>query len=1010
MQNISPKRVLILFFIILTYTLSLSSQDLKRMQDLAVAKLVRWNNPLTSLTHIGKVKIDSVGVIGKDRKVTVYFSPTLSYYPFREENASLLTESVKNSLGRRFRKYRVEILTNGFSPEELVPNLYRTTIPVDSSRIIGKKNPVKQLVRRLDTAEPQKGLSGRSIALWHSHGYFFEMSLDRWEWQRAKLFGTVEDISVMGYVQPYLSKMLENSGANVFMPRERDTQINEVIVDNDRSSIGSEFIIKGGTDQRTGKGFRMQDTLFTGTNPFHQGTSIELLSGSASYIPYIPESGDYAVYISFPANAGNSTSVKYSVNHSGGKTSFLINQTIGGSTWIYLGTFRFREGKDILSGSVVVENAGEKEKYTGLDAVRFGGGMGNVARRPSDELVSNQKSVSTGSALSDKSALSGKTDFSWKLSGKPRYLEAARYYLQYAGMPDSLVYSPNFNKNDYNDDYMSRGLWVNYLTSPVAGTAEKDSGKGLGIPIDLSVAFHSDAGITPNDSVIGTLAIYSTGADNGKFPGGKSRMASRDLSDIIQTQVIEDIRKLYDPEWTRRGLWDKPYSEAKRPNVPAILLELLSHQNLADQKFGLDPRFRFSISRAVYKGILKYIAYSENMEYVVQPLPVTDFAISRIGEKRIRLSWLPVADSLEPTAVPLKYRIYKRLNDNGFDNGVISDKPNAEFELENYDTIYSFKVTALNEGGESFDSEILSAGLKKGDNVGVLVVNGFDRISGPAWFDRDNMAGVAWWNDRGVSDRFDLNAVGDQYDFDRKSPWLDDDAPGWGASYSDMEGKIIRGNSFDFTIVHGKAIMDAGHSFFSVSDEYFSSDAIKPGQYKIADIILGEEKSTPFFGDTTRIDFSIYTDGFMKKVREFTSSGTSIIMTGAYVGSDLLTPGDSTALKFASGILHFKPRTSHAVKTGKAYTTDYVSSSFKGIYNFNTSYNSSIYSVEAPDAIEPADKSALCALRYSENNTSAGVVYDGLYKTFILGFPFETIISEEERRNLMKDIIEFFSK
>ena len=195
-------------------------------------------------------------------------------------------------------------------------------------------------------------------------------------------------------------------------------------------------------------------------------------------------------------------------------------------------------------------------------------------------------------------------------------------------MPDTLVYSPNSNKNDYNDDYMSRGLWVNYLMGSQPDNAEKGQSAGLGLPIDLSLGFHTDAGITPNDSIIGTLAIYSTGADNGKFPDGKSRMASRDLSDIIQTQIVNDIRLQYNPKWTRRAIWDRPYAEARRPNAPAMLLELLSHQNLADQKFGLDPRFRFAVSRAIYKGILKYLAYTENRPYVVQPLPVSNFAIN----------------------------------------------------------------------------------------------------------------------------------------------------------------------------------------------------------------------------------------------------------------------------------------------------------------------------------------------------------------------------------------------
>jgi hypothetical protein len=138
-------------------------------------------------------------------------------------------------------------------------------------------------------------------------------------------------------------------------------------------------------------------------------------------------------------------------------------------------------------------------------------------------------------------------------------------------------------------------------------------------------------------------------------------------------------------------------------------------------------------------------------------LPVKSFAIVPVSGKKIRLLWEPVIDKYEPTSKPDNYIIYKRIGDNGFDNGFIVNRTSAEIELESYDTIYSFKVTAINAGGESFDSEILSAGIKAGDSNSVLVVNGFDRISGPAWFDRNNMAGIAWWNDRGVADHNEVS-------------------------------------------------------------------------------------------------------------------------------------------------------------------------------------------------------------------------------------------------------------
>ncbi|MCK7533366.1 MAG: hypothetical protein MZV63_21205 [Marinilabiliales bacterium] len=56
-----------------------------------------------------------------------------------------------------------------------------------------------------------------------------------------------------------------------------------------------------------------------------------------------------------------------------------------------------------------------------------------------------------------------------------------------------------------------------------------------------------------------------------------------------------------------------------------------------------------------------------------------------------------------------------------------------------------------------------------------------------------------------------------------------------------------------------------------------------------------------------------------------------------------------------------------------------------------------IYAAEAPDAIEPADKASFTAFRYSENNTSAAVMHRGEVRSFVMGFPFETIISQEER-------------
>ena len=54
--------------------------------------------------------------------------------------------------------------------------------------------------------------------------------------------------------------------------------------------------------------------------------------------------------------------------------------------------------------------------------------------------------------------------------------------------------------------------------------------------------------------------------------------------------------------------------------------------------------------------------------------------------------------------------------------------------------------------------------------------------------------------DQGVPWHEDLHTVGAQYDYLKASPWLDDDSPGHGASYADLEEVVIPGNSFDFPL------------------------------------------------------------------------------------------------------------------------------------------------------------------------------------------------------------------
>ncbi len=60
--------------------------------------------------------------------------------------------------------------------------------------------------------------------------------------------------------------------------------------------------------------------------------------------------------------------------------------------------------------------------------------------------------------------------------------------MQWAGVPDS-VYNRTEGKNDYTDDYASRGAWVNWLAG---GSPVLPKDEGLNIPVDMAFAFHTD--------------------------------------------------------------------------------------------------------------------------------------------------------------------------------------------------------------------------------------------------------------------------------------------------------------------------------------------------------------------------------------------------------------------------------------------------------------------------------------------------------------------------------------
>jgi hypothetical protein len=1001
---------LLLAFIPFYLVLNSQSANQTKNQKKIAKKITIWENTFSAYSKYGNTKIDSFYLDDNAKNIEIFFNPGLSNSPLREEDIEIAKTNFRKHIGKRFKKYNVEFYIKNNKLSSFIPNLYRKNLHLDSTRFTFAKNR-KPIITRNYKLPPQYGLLNYNLALWQSHGRYYDAKQDRWKWQRAKLHSTVEDLLPMSYVIDYLAPMLENAGAYVFIPRERDINTNEVIIDNDGSSGSSEIQLPSFFKIDTLlNGFKLKDTIFNFDNPFALGTYLKIYpvsskTASIKYIPEIPESGIYAVYISW--GPSECSLVNCTVNYSGGFKDFKIDQTMGSGTWIFLDYFYFEKGKNLDNGSIV---------FTGIspftvDAIKIGGGMGNVARKPSSESMPNIWSLSGSkqSFQNDNIAKLNPDIFKWKTSNLPRYTEGARYFLQYSGIPDTSVFSLTKGKNDYNDDYQSRPQWVNYLNGSEKYPFSKDL-IGLNIPIDAALAFHTDAGKAYGDTIIGTLAIYSSDKPGNTFPSSQSKMTSRDLADIIQTEIVGDISENIGIAWNRRAIWNRPYNEAWRPNVPTMLLELLSHQNLNDMQYALDPRFKFVVSRAIYKGFLKYLSFQNKREYVVQPLPIDGFniSISDKNNRKIRLNWKPNIDKKETTSHATAFIIYMREDGKGFNQGLMTKDSFIDIKLSEFNKIYSFKVTALNEGGESFPSEILSVGLTDKNDKTALIVNAFDRICSPSVLKEDSFSGFSYWKDMGVPEYHDLSFIGYPYDFDFNNPWTDDDSPGWGASYSDHEGEIIAGNNFDYSYLHGKSILKSGYNFTSISDEYFERKKFLPNEFQFVDFIFGEEKTTvPVLGFKND-DFMIFTDGIKRNIKNLVDNNIDIFITGAYIGSDFSINNDTITKKFVAEVLHYKWRTNMASKTGIVKNTDTVNDFFTGEYHFNTELNEHIYMVESPDGIEPESIDSYTCFRYRDSGVGAAVAYKGNYKVVALGFPFETLKSENERNSLMRQVINFF--
>jgi hypothetical protein len=359
----------------------------------------------------------------------------------------------------------------------------------------------------------------------------------------------------------------------------------------------------------------------------------------------------------------------------------------------------------------------------------------------------------------------------------------------------------------------------------------------------------------------------------------------------------------------------------------------------------------------VYQGIAKFFAAKDGDPIHLLPEPPTHLIVRNSAAGQVTLSWRPPHSGGVVGDAAAGYKIYQSTNGRGFDNGVLTSDTHLTVNGLRPGELYFFRVTALNEGGESFPTPVVAVRTPLSrDNVRFLIVNGFERLDKDAMITQEESS-------RGTTKRMFLERM----------------------------------NRFDYTIEHAQALHSCGLPFDSALNEAVEDGDITIGNYHALDWFAGENATVEeALSSTERTLLAAYLEG-----------GGELLISGSEIGYQLARPSGGEDPAFYNQYL----KAEYIGSDASTYNFgDLEGDIFDGISGSFDDSTQGYYEVDSPDRLSARGGSRVVLNYNGDTNDGAAIAYEGNYRLVYFGFPLETVVDPTTRNALICKAAEFLAE